>query len=144
MVENSYILIGIHRLVKDLDRETARICAEHGLTIPQFMVMEALLHKGCLTVGEIKETILSSNGTIPVIINNLEKMEMVRRTKDAKDHRKSRIELTEKGRERIEQAYPENERMFSDKFDVWTKEEKNTLIELLAKYHKSTKRKEKP
>ena len=61
MREDSYILIGIHRIVKDLDRETARVSSSYGLTFPQFMVLEALLNKGSLTVGEIKEKILSSN-----------------------------------------------------------------------------------
>ena len=50
---DSYLLIGTHRIVKDLDRETTRICAAYGLTFPQFMVLEALLHKNRMTVGEI-------------------------------------------------------------------------------------------
>lgn len=136
MLADSYILIGVHRLVKDLDRETTRISVAHGLTFPQFMVLEALLHKRCMTVGEIKDIILSSNGTIPVIINNLVKMELVRRGKDPEDHRKSVIELTDQGRELIERVYPENEKMFSQRFSVWTKEEKKELIRLLSKYQK--------
>lgn len=136
MSEDSYILIGAHRMVKDLDRETTRISAAYGLTFPQFMVLEALLHKGCMTVGEIKDTILSSNGTIPVIINNLVRQKMVRRFKDPDDHRKIVIELTDQGRELIERVCPENEKMFSERFDVWTKEEKKELIRLLSLYQK--------
>lgn len=136
MKEDAYILIGVHKMVKELDRETARITAEYGLTFPQFMVLEALLHKDSMTVGEIKNTILSSNGTIPVIINNLVKMNMVKRTQDTKDHRKSTVELTRKGRELIEQVCPENDRMFTEKFDVWTKEEKKELNRLISLFHK--------
>ena len=82
MLEDSYILISTHRIVKDLDRQTTTISGGYGLTFQQFMVLEALLHKGGMTVGEIKDTILSSNGTIPVIINNLAKQELVQRDKD--------------------------------------------------------------
>lgn len=89
-----------------------------------------------MTVGEIKNTILSSNGTIPVIINNLVKMEMVQRAKDPENHRKSVIRLTEKGRKLIEKVTPENEKMYKEKFDVWTIEEKKKLVLLLSKYHK--------
>ena len=128
MREDSYILIGIHRIVKDLDRETARVSSSYGLTFPQFMVLEALLNKGSLTVGEIKEKILSSNGTIPVIINNLVKQGMVRRTKDPDDQRRSLVELTDKGRELIERVYPENEKIFTERFGIWTKEEKKELM----------------
>ena len=136
MKEDSGILIGIHRIVKDLDRETTRISAAYGLTFPQFMVLEALLHKDSMTVGEIKDAILSSNGTIPVIINNLVKLGMVRRTKDPEDHRRSVVELTEQGRELIEKVCPENDRMFTERFGVWSQEEKQELLRLIAKYQK--------
>ena len=135
MKEDSGILIGIHRIVKDLDRETTRISASYGLTFPQFMVLEALLHKDSMTVGEIKDAILSSNGTIPVIINNLVKLGLVQRTKDPEDHRRSVVELTEQGRELIERVCPENDRMFTERFGVWTGEEKKELLRLIAKYH---------
>ena len=135
MKEDSGILIGIHRIVKDLDRETTKISASYGLTFPQFMVLEALLHKDSMTVGEIREAILSSNGTIPVIINNLVKLGLVQRTKDPEDHRRSVVELTEQGRELIERVCPENDRMFTERFVVWTGEEKKELLRLIAKYH---------
>lgn len=136
MLEDSYILISTHRIVKDLDRQTTTISGRYGLTFQQFMVLEALLHKEVMTVGEIKDTILSSNGTIPVIINNLAKQELVQRDKDPEDHRKSVVRLTEKGRKLIEKVYPENEKMYTEKFDVWSAEEKKELIRLLSKYHK--------
>lgn len=140
MTEDTQILITVHKMIKDLDRETTRISASYGLTFPQFMVLEALLHKDSMTVGEIKDTILSSNGTIPVIINNLEKQDMVKRTKDPEDHRRSLIMLTDKGRELIEQVNPENIKMFTDRFSVWAKEEKKELIRLVAKYHEGLKK----
>ena len=142
MLENSYILIGIHRIVKDLDRETTRISASYGLTFPQFMVLEALLHKDRMTVGEIKDAILSSNGTVPVIINNLEKLGLVQRNKDEKDHRRSLVELTDKGRSLIDQVCPENDRMYGDRFGVWSKDEKKELIRLISLYHKGLKLRE--
>ena len=94
-------------MVRDLDRATSKICSSYGITYPQFQVMEALLHKGSLTVGEIRDSILSSNGTVPVIINNLEKIEMVRRTKDPSDNRKCIVEITAEGKSLIEQVWAE-------------------------------------
>jgi MarR family 2-MHQ and catechol resistance regulon transcriptional repressor len=136
MLEDSYILISAHRMVKDLDHETTGISASYGLTFPQFMVLEALLHRDGMTVGEIKDAILSSNGTVPVIINNLVKLEMVYRDKDPDDHRKSVIRLTEPGRALIKRIVPENKKMYEERFEVWTAEEKKELVRLLSKYHK--------
>jgi MarR family 2-MHQ and catechol resistance regulon transcriptional repressor len=103
------------------------------------MVLEALLHKNRMAVGEIKGTILSSNGTIPVIINNLEKSEMVRRVTDPTDHRKSLVELTDKGRNLIEKIRPENDRMYQERFSVWTSDEKKELVRLIALYESGLK-----
>lgn len=143
VLEDSYLLIGLHRIVKDLDRETARLAEAEGLTMPQFAVLEALLHKGSLTVGEIRDAILSSNGTVPVIVSNLEKLGLVRRSKDPEDHRRCVVALTERGREAIERVCPENERMFTEKFGVWTEGEKRALSRLIAKYHKNAKGKKR-
>lgn len=132
--KDNYIIIGLHRTVTDLDRETARLCGEYGLTLGQFSVLEALYHKGSMTVGELKDAILSSNGTIPVIINNLQKQDLVRRVQDPDDKRRSIVELTDAGRERIQNVYPANEKMFKVKFSVWNEEEQKELIRLLKKY----------
>lgn len=139
MPEDSQIFFSAPRLVKDLDRETSHISAAFGLTFPQFMVMEALLHREQMTVGEIKDTILSTKGTIPVIINNLVRLGMVRRSKDPEDGRKSLIQLTDEGRALIERIWPVNEKMFTQRFSVWTLEEKQELLRLLSLYHKARK-----
>ena len=123
-------------MVRDLDRATTKICSSYGLTYPQFQVLEALLHKGDLTVGEIRDSILSSNGTVPVIINNLEKTEMVTRAKDPLDNRRTIVSLTEKARKIITQVWDENEKMFTEKFSVWTEDEKREMIRLFNLYRK--------
>ena len=128
------ILISSYRIVRDLDRATTKICSSYGITYPQFQVLEALLHKGNMTVGDIRNSILSSNGTIPVIINNLQKMSMVNRAKDPQDNRRSIVKLTNKGRELILEVWAKNEQMFSRKFSVWTGNEKKELIRLFRTY----------
>ena len=67
------ILIGMHRTANAIDRKTAQIAGAYGLTLGQFSVLEALYHKGDLTVGQVQEAILSTSGTIPVIVGKLEK-----------------------------------------------------------------------
>ncbi|MBO4318421.1 MAG: MarR family transcriptional regulator [Mailhella sp.] len=138
MVEDSYILICAYRIVRDLNRSTARICAANGLTFPQFQVLEALLHKGGMTVGKIREAVLSSNGTIPVVIGNLQKMGLVQREKDLVDRRKSIVTLTEQGKEVIERICPENDAMIAEKFGVWTIDDKRELIRLFKAYRRES------
>lgn len=134
-MKDEMILIALHKIVKDLDHETMQIAGHYGLSFPQFMVLEALMHKDEMCIGDIKDTILSSNGTIPVIIQNLEKQGLLKRRKDQTDRRKSMISLTAQGRQIIEKIVPENTNMYRARFQIWSKEEKRTLIQLLNRYH---------
>ena len=134
MIEDNYILISMHRMINQIDRQTAHIAAKYELTLSQFGVLEALYHVGDLTVGEVKEKILSSDGTIPVVVKNLEKRGFLIRKQDPKDKRKSILSLTAEGRKVISEAYPENEKMIHDQMSVWTKEEKSQLSALLRKF----------
>lgn len=125
--------IAIHRIVNALDRKTANMVRPYGLTLPQFSVMEALYHKGNLSVGELKEIVLSSDGTLPVVTRHLAEMGFLRTEKDEKDRRRTLLSLTEEGRSLIGKIYPENEKMMEDFFSEWTDEERDTARRLLLK-----------
>lgn len=127
------ILIGFHRNVNDLDKKTSKIALEHGLTFSQFMVLEALYSKGDMTVGEVREKILSSVGTISVIVNNLVKMNYIERLPDESDRRVCILHLTEEGKDVIRKVLPKNEAMIVDSMKVLTKEEKDELLYILKK-----------
>ncbi|MCH3950927.1 MAG: MarR family transcriptional regulator [Acidaminococcus sp.] len=139
MKEDNYILIKMHRILNQIDRETAHIAAKYDLTLSQFGVLEALYHIGDLTVGEVKEKILSSDGTIPVVVKNLEKRGLLFRTVDPNDRRRSILSLTEEGKQVISEAYPVNETMIHEQMSVWTKEEKEQLTVLLKKFRQDEK-----
>ncbi len=125
------ILTGLHRHVSELDRATARIAAEKGLSFSQFMVLEALYSKGDMTIGEVRESILSSVGTISVIVKNLEKEDYIRRLKDPEDRRICILQLTESGRSLIADIIPQNEQMICDYMAVLSDTEQEQLLYLL-------------
>ena len=127
------ILIGLHRNVNELDRLTAKLARDYQLTFSQFMVLEALYSKGDMSVGQVRERILSSVGTIPLIVNNLAKQNYIERRSDEKDRRVCMLHLTEKGYEVIHKIAPENEAMISERMNVLTSREKEQLVYLLKK-----------
>ncbi|WP_367567914.1 MarR family winged helix-turn-helix transcriptional regulator [Lacrimispora sp.] len=128
------ILIGLHRAVNYIDRQSVRIFSEYQLTMGQFAVLEALYHKGDMTVGQVQEKILSSSGTIPLIVNNLEKRGYLVRKTDSKDKRRCILHITEQGQELIGQVYPRNEARIIELMSGWTEEEKEQLTALLKKF----------
>ena len=127
------ILIGLHRNVNTLDKKTAKIASEYHLTFSQFMVLEALYSKGDMSVGEVRERILSSVGTISLIVNNLVKMKYIERIPDKKDRRVWILHLTKEGYEVISKIAPKNEAKITESMDVLDQDEKETLLYLLKK-----------
>ena len=128
------ILIGLHRAVNYLDRQSAKIFSEHDLTMGQFAVLEALYHKGAMTIGQVQEKILSSSGTIPLIINTLEKKGYLTRQADDQDKRRCILQITDRGQALIAQVYPRNEAKIIEMMALWTDEEKEQLAVLLKKF----------
>lgn len=126
-------LILMHRIVNELDRRTATIARQHGLTLLQFAVLEVLYHKGDLSIGEVKDSVLSSDGTIPVVVRNLVQQGLIASHADARDKRRTIISLTPKGRDTIATLYPENEAMLEEAFQHWTETDRKTLRQLLLK-----------
>lgn len=127
-------LIGLHRTVNAIDRQSARVCAAAGLTLGQFAVLEALFHKGDLTVGQVQEKILSTSGTIPLIVGNLEKRGYLVRRHDEADRRCRILHLTPKGEEVVGRVFPENEKVIIEAVSCWSDEEKQQLVSLLEKF----------
>lgn len=127
------IIIGLHRAVNDIDRQSAKICAAYDLTMGQFAVLEALYHKGDLTVGQVQEKILSSSGTIPLIVNNLQKRGLLVRLPDLMDKRRCILHITANGKALMAEVYPKNEAKIIEWANLWSPEEKEQLVSLLKK-----------
>lgn len=127
------ILIKLHRIVMDLDNKTTKIADKYNVTFRQFMVLEALYSKGDMSIGEVRDSILSTVGTISIIVNNLEKLGYIFRKPHEKDKRICILSLTEKGRKAIENIIPENNEMILNSFMSLNGEEKNLLLHTLEK-----------
>ncbi len=130
---NLKVVIGISRANQAIQKHSAVTFKEGGLTTAQFAVLEALYHKGTLTIQEIINSILSTGGNMTVVINNLEKEKLVERLVNPEDKRSSLIEITGKGKKIIEGIFPNHLQSLKEEFQVLTKEEKQTLIAILKK-----------
>jgi MarR family transcriptional regulator, 2-MHQ and catechol-resistance regulon repressor len=77
-----------------------------GMTISQFGVLEALMHKGPLTHCEIAQKILKSRGNLTMVIDHLERDGLVERLPVAGDRRAVRVALTPTGEHSIASIFP--------------------------------------
>jgi len=85
------------RAAESVTSRTSRPMTAADLTISQFGVLEALLHKGPLCQRDIAAKILKSSGNMTMVIDNLEKRGLVRRERDSEDRRYLTVHLTAAG-----------------------------------------------
>lgn len=128
------LVIGMSRVLGHINLSSSRLLDPYGLTLGQFAVLEALYSKGPLSVGQVQRKILTSSGTIPVILTNLENQALIIRTRDQEDKRRVTLDLTDKGRTLISEVFELNRHLIEEKVSCWTKEERTTLLRLLKKF----------
>ena len=108
-----------------------------GLCLSDFMVLEALLHKGPLTIGEIQAKVLLASGSMTAAVDRVESRGLVVRKSLPGDRRARRVELTSAGRSLIESAFREHARHLEDALAVLSEEEKQQVYEGLKKLGRS-------
>lgn len=82
-----------------LGKVYAPILAELRLTYPQYLVMLVLWQEDGLTVRALGEQLHLNSGTLTPMLKRMEQAGLVRRSRDRKDERLVRTELTAAGRE---------------------------------------------
>src|SRR5258707_9846690 len=75
-----------------------RSIANTGLCLTDFAALEALLHKGPLTISEIQNKVRLASGSMTAAIDRLEKLGLVVRTSSPSDRRARVVELTVQGK----------------------------------------------
>lgn len=84
--------------------------ASLGIGLSDFMILEALLHKGPLTMSELCEAALITNASMTAAIDRLEERAFVERVADKQDRRVRRVQLTAQGTALIRRLYVRHER----------------------------------
>jgi MarR family transcriptional regulator, 2-MHQ and catechol-resistance regulon repressor len=110
------------------------------LTISQFGVLEILLHLGPQCQSELGNKLLKSGGNITLVVDNLEKRDLVRRQTDAYDRRLTNVVLTQAGEELIKRIFPEQVKAIVEELNVLSAEEQETFGKLCKKLGKQAKK----
>lgn len=129
---NLKLWIGLSRLNLLIEREIFAPFKEYSLTPVQFGVLEALYHKGELSIGEIRDSILTTSGNLTVVISNLEKKALVS-LRPGQDRRVKLVQISQQGRELIEEVFPLHLQLLDKVLDLYSQEEKEELIRLFNK-----------
>jgi MarR family 2-MHQ and catechol resistance regulon transcriptional repressor len=128
---NSYTKL--MRAADSVTSRTSRQMTAADLTISQFGVLEALLHKGPLCQRDIAAKILKSTGNITMVIDNLEKRGLVRRERDSADRRYLTVHLTDAGSALVARVFADVEAAIVAEMGSLSEDEQELLGTLCKK-----------
>lgn len=108
-----------------------------SLTMNQFQVLEVLYHRGELSVGAITKLTMGTHGNTTVVVKNLKRDGLISSVLHENDKRSSILCITQKGKDIIENLFPNHVRNFEGYFEVLSDDEVDTLFSLLRKLNKA-------
>ncbi len=124
------VLMKAHRTMA---RHARRSIAAHDIGHSDFVILEALLHKGPMLVNEIGRRIELTSGSTTTAVDRLEARGLVERSADADDRRARKVSLTRSGRALIARIFEGHKAALDAAADGLTRGERETLIALLKK-----------
>jgi MarR family transcriptional regulator, 2-MHQ and catechol-resistance regulon repressor len=114
--------------------ELAKRDVERGeLSLTEFAVMEALLHKGDLTAGEVSKRVLLRSGSLTYVIDKLVERDLIQRKVFDQDKRRTYLHLTAAGNTLMRKIWPGHAAVIELAASGLTLTEKRTVARLLKK-----------
>ena len=129
--------LALWRATREVEQHAQADIAALGLGLSDFAMLEALLNRGPLRVGDIGELVMLTSGSTTSAVDRLAARGLVQRTADGRDARARLVELTDAGRAMIRPAYESHAGHMEDAFSVLDDGERRALLRLLLKLRRS-------
>jgi MarR family 2-MHQ and catechol resistance regulon transcriptional repressor len=100
---------------------------DYGLSEGQFAVLDSLYHLGALSQKELGSKLFRSGGNITMVVDNLERIGYVQRKRGKEDRRLFMVELTLKGKKKIEETLPVQVQLITEMLSILNKREQKEL-----------------
>jgi MarR family 2-MHQ and catechol resistance regulon transcriptional repressor len=133
METGSHIRLVLGRAAKAVEQVDRASIADTGLNLSDFMILEALLHKGPLPINSIGEKVLLTSGSMTTAANRLSQRGLVTRIQDPVDGRCYHLHLTADGRRLTKKAYAVHAENLERLAGVLSGGERRELVRLLKK-----------
>jgi MarR family 2-MHQ and catechol resistance regulon transcriptional repressor len=132
-VEATRLWLILSRSYRAVSHIAERSIEEAGLCLSDFAALEALLHKGPLTITEIQSKVLLASGSMTAAVDRLEKKGLVVRRPTPSDRRAKVLELTREGKLLVEAAFRRHAAELEAAMAILNGTEKRQLYGLLKK-----------
>ena len=123
----------LSRCYRALSHIAERSIEETGLCLSDFAALEALLHKGPLTISEIQAKVLLASGSMTAAVDRLERKGLIKRGLAPNDRRAKLLHLTTEGKRVVETAFSTHAAQLESAMAVLNGSERRELYSALKK-----------
>ena len=124
------VILKSHRALSLL---AERSIANTGLCLTDFAALEALLHKGPLTITEIQDKVRLASGSMTAAVDRLENFGLVVRKSSPSDRRARVVELTAKGKRLAASSFERHAKDLEGLMSALSEKEKEQIYGPLKK-----------
>lgn len=111
------VLRSLRRIFHAVDRHS-RVARQHGLTEPQAICLNAVKRAGEVNPGQLARSVSLSPPTVTGILDRLERRDLVKRERIARDKRQVTVRLTAAGEKLLEQSPPSLQEQFKKRLSA--------------------------
>lgn len=129
----------LFRTVNTMEKLIRDDVFNYGLNVSEFGVLEALYHKGSLSLKGVIDKVLIPNSSMSYVIENLVKKNFIIKNQSEKDRRSFMLELSEQGKELMDKVFTEHQKNLRNVLDILDEKEERTLQKSLVKIGKRAK-----
>jgi DNA-binding MarR family transcriptional regulator len=112
------VLVAIRKIIQSIAMNSRSLVKRVGLTGPQLMILQEVVHSDEISVGEVAKAISLSQGTVTGIVERLEKRKLVSRRRSDSDRRRVLVQATEAGKALMQTAPPLMQEAFVERFSA--------------------------
>ena len=116
----------LHELIK-------KDVAQYGLNPTGFSVLELLYHRGQQPIQLIGKKVLIASSSITYVVDKLEAKNYVIRKACPEDRRVTFAELTDRGRQLMDEIFPKHEQVINQAFQGMDQQEIEEMIRTVKK-----------
>lgn len=116
---------------KSMEERIKRDIKRYGVSTTEFTILEALYHKGQLTVQQICDAVLINSGSMTYVIDKLQKRGLLKRSPCEQDRRVVQVRITDEGKQVMDEIFPKHQAVIEEIFADIELEDKQKLVDLL-------------
>lgn len=124
-------LVVLMKASKSIEERVKRDIKRYGVSVTEFTILEALYHKGPLTVQQICDAVLINSGSMTYVIDKLQKRGMLKRFPSHQDRRVIQVQITDEGNKIMDEIFPQHQAVIEEIFADIELDDQKKLIAML-------------